>query len=279
MGETVKTITGHPNNPNEFENRVQVYPYNFNNPEQLVESLRGASILYNTYWIRFERGDLTFDKAVENSRILIKAAVDAGLKRIVHISIANPSESSSLPYYRGKALVEKAIIESGLTYAILRPTVLFGDQGILINNIAWFLRHLPVFAIPGSGEYKLQPISVSDLANLAVDWGHRDKNVVMDAVGPEQYTFNELMLLIREIIGSKSLILHVPSELALIGTDILGTILGDVILTRDGVKGLEENLLISSKPPTASTSLKNWLVNNAGWLGRRYFSEVKKHFA
>ncbi len=272
------TLTGHPDRPNEFGDRVQVKPFNFDNPGQLAESLRGVGTLYNTYWIRFAHGSMTFDKAVENSRTLIKAAEEAGVKRIVHVSITNPSPDSPLPYFKGKAQVERAITESRLSYAILRPAVLFGDQGILINNIAWFLRRLPVFAIPGSGEYGLQPIFVDDLADLAVESGHKSESVVLDAVGPEAPTFNELVRWIARAVGSKALIVHVPPSLALIGTGLLGRLVGDVVLTPDEMNGLEANLLISDQEPLAKALLSEWIESNADWLGTRYMSELRKHF-
>ena len=142
----------------------------FSDRAGLVRSLRGASVLYNTYWVRFNHGRSTFDQAVDNSRVLIQAAKEAGVRKIVHVSIANPSLDSHLPYYSGKARVEKAIVDSGVPYAILRPTVVFGVGDILINNIAWFARRFPVFAIPGTGRYLLQPIFVEDLR------GARDKH-------------------------------------------------------------------------------------------------------
>ena len=87
----------------------------------------------------------------------------------MHISITNPSLDSPLPYFRGKAILEKEIRASGISHAIVRPTVLFGKEDILINNITYLLRRLPVFAIPGSGDYRLQPIYVEDLAEIAVE--------------------------------------------------------------------------------------------------------------
>ena len=278
MGEDVRTLTGHPDRPNEFGERVKAYAFNFDKPAQLTECMAGATVLYNTYWIRFAHGGLTFEQAVANTRTLIRAAEDAGVRRIVHVSITNPSEDSPLPYFRGKALVEKAITESKLSYAILRPAVLFGDQGILINNIAWFLRRLPVFAVPGSGEYGLQPIYVEDLADLAVEWGHKSESAVLDAVGPEAPTFNELARMIAGAVHAKALMVHVPPALALVATWLTGKLVGDVVLTPDEVKGLEANLLVSKGEPTASTRLSEWISANAGWLGTRYFSEVKKHF-
>ena len=121
-------------------------------------------MLYNTYWVRFNYGSFSHAAAVENTLALFAAARQAGVGRVVHLSIANPSEDSPLEYFRCKARLERALRESGLSYAILRPTVLFGGQDILINNIAWMLRRLPVLGVFGDGRYRLQPIYVDDLA-------------------------------------------------------------------------------------------------------------------
>src|SRR3974377_1054089 len=118
-GYKVRTLTFHSMRGNEFGPRVKVFPYNFERPEDLVQSLRGASTLINTYWVRFSRGNTTFEGAVRNTRVLIDAAVRAGVRRIVHVSIANPSLQSPLEYYRGKAQLEQVVATSGLVYAIL----------------------------------------------------------------------------------------------------------------------------------------------------------------
>jgi NADH dehydrogenase len=186
-GREVRTITSHPSRPHSFGDRVQVFPYDFDQPDRLVETLRGADTLYSTYWVRYPFSNLTFERAVENSKTLFLTAKKAGVRRIVHVSIANPSKSSPLAYYSGKAHVEEALLETGLSYAIFRPTVIFGKEDILINNIAWMVRHFPVFAVPGDGQYKLQPIYVEDFADALVDAGTRSKNEIRYAVGPESF--------------------------------------------------------------------------------------------
>lgn len=278
VDKRVITLTGHPRRDSEFGDRIAAYPLDFSKPAELTESLKGATTLVNTYWIRFAYGEMTFDKAVENSKTLIKAAKDAGVQRIVHISITNPSEVSPLPYYSGKARVEKAITESGLSYAILRPNVLFGDEGILINNIAWMLRHFPIFAVPGSGEYQIQPIYVEDLADLVVKHVELGKNVVFDAIGPEVYTFNGLVRLIADKIGRSARLVHLPPYVALFMSKLVGKIIGDVVLTREEVEGLNMNLLVSDKPPTGWTKLSQWLKDNSDWIGTSYMSGVKKYY-
>jgi uncharacterized protein YbjT (DUF2867 family) len=222
MGERVKTLTGHPNRHNPFGSEVPVLPFNFDNPDALTESLRDVHTIYNTYWVRFTHGHASYGQAVKNTKTLIQAAKAAGVQRFVHVSIANPDKESTLSYYKGKALLEEALVESGLSYAILRPTVIFGPEDILINNIAWLLRKFPLFAIPGSGQYGIQPIFVEDMAELAIRVARDTKNVVKDAVGPETFTFKELVHLLARKIRSKSLIFHLNPRIALALTIMVG---------------------------------------------------------
>lgn len=278
-GYRIRTLTYHPDRENPFGDKVQVFPYDFNHPERLVETLRGASTLVNTYWVRFPRGKSTFETAVQNTCTLISAAKEAGVRRIVHVSIANPSVDSPLGYYKGKAQLEKAVIDSGLSYTILRPTVIFGLEDILINNIAWFVRHFPVFAIPGDGRYRIRPIFVEDMARLIVDAVEREGNSVLDAVGPETYTFEELVRLIAHKLGRRIRAVHVPMSAVYAATRVAGWFLGDVILTWEEYKGLMGGLLAPGGAPTGQTRLSQWLAANRERIGKQYASEVARHYA
>jgi NADH dehydrogenase len=281
-GEQVITLTNHPGKHNPFGDSIHVAPLSFDDPAALVAALKGVSTLYNTYWIRFQYGQMTHARAVENSRSLFMAAKQAGVKRVVHTSIANPSLDSPLPYYRGKAQVEQALIDSGMTYAVMRPTVLFGGsdpaEDVLINNIAWLLRRLPVFGLPGDGQYGIHPIHVEDLADLAVSLGERKDDVVMDAVGPEAFIFEELVRLVRSAVGSRALIMPMPKWMALAAAQVMSLIVGDVMLTREEVIGLTGNLLHSDGPRSGKVKLSQWLHDNAHLMGIRYANEVGRHF-
>jgi len=277
-GEQVITLTGHPNRPDPFAGKVKVYPLNFENEAELVASLQGVHTFYNTYWVRFDRGQNTQPRAVENTRKLVQAAVQAGVKRIVHISITYPSAESHLPYFWGKAANEQTVMESGLSYAILRPTVLFGAEDILINNIAWLLRRFPFFAVPGDGHYRLQPVFVDDLAELAIDVGYAQSNILWDAVGPDIFTFEEMVRLIGQTLGLNRGLLHVPPKLALSAAQFLSTFVGDVLLTPEEVDGLMAGLLVSDEPARCKTHLKDWLEENKKSVGVHYASELKRHY-
>jgi NADH dehydrogenase len=278
-GYNIRTLTNHPKRENLLGDRVEVFPYAFDRPERLMQAFRGASTLVNTYWVRFPRGKTTFETAVQNTSILIAAAKDAGVGRIVHVSIANPSLESPLGYYRGKAQLERSVIESGLSYAIVRPTVIFGLEDILINNIAWFVRHFPVFPIPGDGHYSVRPIFVEDMARLMVEAAGQEENTMCEAIGPETYTFEELVRLIAAKVGRRVRIVRVPAHLAYFCTRLTGLMMRDVVLTWEEYKGLMSNLLVPQGQPTGETRLSQWLSENREQIGRRYASEVARHYA
>jgi NADH dehydrogenase len=272
----VRTLTNSMQRENQFGGRVEVHPFNFNCPDDLVESLRGAEVVYNTYWVRFNYSSFKHESAVRNSLILFEAARQAGVKRIVHISITNPSENSPLEYFSGKARLEHALQESGISHAILRPTVLFGKEDILINNIAWALRHLPVFGMFGNGSYRLQPIYVDDLAALAVEQGKHYENMTIDAIGPETFTYLELATTISRIIGVKRPILSMPPILAYAAGWILGQWLGDVMITWPEVKGLMAGLLCTDSSAAGTTHLTEWASAHKDTLGMKYASELAR---
>ena len=277
-GITVKTLTGHPNRPNPFGGRVPAMPFNFDRPAELAKSLEGASVIYNTYWVRFTHGSKSFDQAVENTKTLVRAAEQAGVKRIVHVSIANADSQSHLPYYRGKGLLEEFIQQSKLSYAIVGPTVIYSVEDVLINNIAWIARRFPVFGLPGDGAYGIQPIFVEDMTDIMVAAGSRADNLRMDAVGPEVFTFAELVRLIARKLDRNVLMMRLPPGLALLASQFIGLFVNDVVLTKEEVDGLMAGLLVSKKPPTGQTKLSEWLTANADKVGRRYASELGRHF-
>lgn len=273
----VRSLTGHADRPDPFGGRVEAWPIRFDDAARLRVSLADVKVLYNTYWVRFDHGASTFARAIENSRRLIRAAGEAGVERVVHVSISNPSLDSPLPYFRGKAVVERALAASGLSHAILRPAVFFGGRDVLINNIAWLLRRLPLFGV-ASGDYGLQPIHVDDMARLAVEQGESRANAVLDAVGPERFGYRELVERVRRAVGSRSLVVTVPPMLLLLAARLMSPLLRDVVLTKDEVAGLRANLLVSRGPATGSTRFTDWLSRHAGELGREWASELARHY-
>jgi len=279
-GRSVRTLTFHPDREHPLHADVEALAYRFDDPVALARSIRGVSTLYNTYWVRFDRGQTTFANALENSRMLFFAAKRAGVQRVVHVSITNPSIDSPLPYFRGKALVESALAQTGLPYSVVRPTWLFGGQrDVLVNNIAWILRHAPVFAIPGAGRYPVQPVHVDDLARICIQAAESEDDLVLDAAGPEQMPFADLVALVRAATDSHGPVIPLPPVVMTAAARVLGLLLGDVVLTPDEITGLMDGLLVSHDPPRGEIAFSHWLDQHALSVGSSYANELHRHFA
>lgn len=247
--------------------------------------LDGVDVLVNTYWVRFSyagAGHAAFShaEAVENTKLLFESARRAGVDRVVHTSITQPDATSPLPYFRGKAELEQALAATGLPHSILRPAILFGEtpaESILINNMAWSLRHLPAVAVFGWGDYGLQPIHVRDFAELALDEAEqRAPQRIINAVGPEIFSFRETWKLLADAMGLWRPILPVPAALGCLAARILGRIVGDVMLTREEIDGLSQGRLAVPGPTVGHRRLSHWLRENAAALGREYASELAR---
>lgn len=275
LGEDVVTLSRSPAPPG---SSIPARPLQFADEEALTESLRGADVLYNTYWIRFGRDGTGYERAVENSRKLFAAARRAGVERVVHLSVTNADAASPFPYFRGKAAVERALRESGLSYAIVRPTWIFGPDDILVNNLAWLLRRFPLFVLPGTGAYRVQPISIAETAALAVDAARSEEDLVFDAAGPETLAFAEVVDLVARATCSRTALASAPPRVALGLTKALSLLTRDVVLTREELGGLMAELLVSTEPPRGRIRFSSWIDGNGSTLGRSYVSELARNF-
>jgi uncharacterized protein YbjT (DUF2867 family) len=275
-GHEVITLTNSLNRPNPFGMKITAFPFNFDKPAKLCDSLRGVHALINTYWVRFDHRLFTHGQAVANTKVLFSAAKEAGVRRIVHVSITNPNSTSTLPYFRGKAELESSLRGLGISYCILRPTVLFGKEDVLINNIAWSLRHLPVMGVFGKADYRLQPIYVDDLAQAAAQKVSENRDEVIEAIGPETFTYRELVARIGRAIGVKRPIISVSPGVGYWSCRLVGLFVGDVVITREEIKGLMEDRLYVGAPPLGATRLTDWIERHRDTLGNHYTSEMAR---
>ena len=276
-GRGVRTLTGNSDNI-PVGSGIDVRPLDFDNLAELTRSMRGAHTLYNTYWVRFAHGGVDHDIAVTNSQALFRAAAAAGIQRIVHVSITHPASDSPYPYFRGKARVEGLLAETGVSHAIVRPAILFGHGGVLINNVAWLLRHLPIFAIGGDGAYRIRGIHVDDLARVCVGLGAGTDPVTVDAVGPQSLTFRELVEAIRTAVGSHAALVSVPAPVLTALSRALTPIVRDTVLTADEYHAMADGLADSDAATTGTVAITDWIADNSTTLGRRYANELNRHF-
>jgi uncharacterized protein YbjT (DUF2867 family) len=277
-GRRVRTLTRRPASGDPLEGRIDAAPLQFQDQSALQQALAGAETLYNTYWVRYARGATTFERAVANTRTMLEAAETAGVRRVVHVSVTNPTLDSPLPYFRGKAQTEADVAASSLSHAIVRPTLIFGANDILINNIAWGLRRFPVFPVSGDGSYRVQPVAIEDVAAICVDAGEQANDFTVDAAGPETFTYREFVRVIADSLGSGSRIVGLPRRATLALANLVGTVHRDLALTADELAGLEAGLLVSHEPPLGTTDARTWIADNAHTLGRTYTSELARNF-
>ncbi len=247
-------------------------------PAHLRRELAGADVLVNTYWVRLPHGGQTFETAVSNSGLLFDAARDAGVGRIVHVSVSNAAAGRNLGYYRGKAEVEDRLRDVSIPYSIVRPTLVVGPADVLTGNIAWLLRRFPFFPVPGGGRCRLQPITLADTARLVADAIDLPAGTELDAAGPDAMTFMEYVRLVAQACRVRRLVVPMPAFVAWLGLGILEPLVGDVILTREELLGLEQELLLSHEPARGKESVAAWLQAHAGALGRRYVNDLHRHF-
>jgi uncharacterized protein YbjT (DUF2867 family) len=276
-GRTVRTLSRRQLPDHPLAARVEAQPYDFSR-RALADTLRGVDTLYVTYWMRFPRGGARWSPVVANVSALAQAATDAGVRRLVYISVSNAAHDAPTVYFRAKAEAEDAVRATGVSHAILRPTLLYGEGDILVNNMAWTLRRLPIFGVPGDGSYRVQPVYVEDVADLAVELGRGDAAAVVDAAGPEVFTFDELVRLVTRAVGSGARLIHLPPALVLAATRVIGLPMRDVVLTRDEIRELMAGLLASASEPTCPTRFSDWIGLRADSVGRRYSSELARNF-
>jgi uncharacterized protein YbjT (DUF2867 family) len=276
----IRSLTSHPQK-NRFGTRVQSVLYDFDRPERMDDAFAGADVFVNGYYVRFGHAGRTFEMAVDRTAVLLDRVRRAGVRRVVHISVSNADETSDLPYYRNKGRIERLIRESGLEFAILRPALVFGAGDILLNNIAWFLRRVPMFGIFGDGMYRVQPVDLDAFGALIAAAVEAPENGSVTAVaGPTDYTYLEMVRLIRQAVGSRAALVGMPAWLALTASWLAGFIVRDVVLTRDEIEGLVREYLYSANPTRIGGSLEDWLQQHPvrATLGTTYASELERHF-
>ena len=273
-GYKVKTLTNSPHKKNPFENKIEVVPLSFENRDLLKENLSDINVLINTYWVRFNHRNFNHNQAVDNTKILFDAAKEAGVKKIIHISITNPDEHSDLEYFKGKGILENYLKEIMPAYAIIRPAVLFGKEDILINNIAWMIRHFPITGIFDKGDYKLQPIHVEDFADIIIQQIENPDNMTINAIGPETFTYKELVSSIMKNIGIRKRIINTSPQLAYYVGKFVSFLKKDVTITKEEIKGLMQNLLYVNEEPKGKIKLTDWVKENKNTLGKKYANEL-----
>jgi uncharacterized protein YbjT (DUF2867 family) len=276
QGKKVETLTNSPDRPSPLKAKIAAHPLCFEDPAALAAQLKKTAVLYNTYWVRYNAENFRYSQGVRNSGILFAAAKKAGVKRIVQVSITNPDIQSPYEYFSGKAKLEAALVASGTPHTILRPALLFGPEDILINNIAWMLRTFPVFGLFGAGDYRLQPIFIEDMAQLAIHEGVKKGSKIVQAIGPETYRFKDLVKGLAKAMGLRRLVLPMPPQLGWLAGQAMGLALGDGLITWEEIRALMADKLYVNAAAAGKTNLMEWAFINRDRIGRGYCNELER---
>ena len=223
-------------------------------PASLKDALPGAdtivdAIQFDGYPVEDPRRGLTFELIDYGGAVaLIDAAKQAGVRQFIYISGAAADENSTHPGFRAKGRAERAIRESGLTYTIFRPSLVYGPEDKVVNGLARALRFAPLFGVPGTGRQKVQPVLVDDLAAcvmLAVSG--RGRNGTYDVGGPDLMTFDAMMEIIMDASGHRRPLFHIPESI-MRGIGGLLEKLPNPILSRDAVTFVTADNACNIKP-------------------------------
>jgi len=280
-GRAVVTLSRRSGDGDPLAGRIRVEPFEPETPDAtatLASALAGVDTLFNTYWVRFPRDGMTYERAVAHTTTLLDAARRAGIRRVVHVSVVNAALDAPTPYVRAKAALEAVVRGSGLEWVIVRPTLTFGPSDILINNLAWALRRLPVYGLPGRGRYTVQPVHVDDIARICVDAGEGAAGRTLDAAGPETLEYRDLVGLIRTAIRSRALVVPMPAPAVLAAGRVIGLFVRDVVLTPDEITELTTSFLTSRQAPLGEIRVSSWVRDHAAELGRRWSSELARNY-
>jgi uncharacterized protein YbjT (DUF2867 family) len=227
--------------------QIQLVKCNVRNPEQVAAALRGADAAVNLVGVLNSRGEQSF-KALhaEAAGTIAKAAKDAGVETLVHISTPGISVESESVYSRTKAEGEIALRAAFPGATILRPSLVFGPEDNFFNKCANLARYLPALPLIGGGHTKFQPVFVGDVAAAIVkciaDPATRGKTYELG--GPAVYSFKEMLQLILRVAGRKRLLIAIPFWLATIKAFFL-QFLPEPLLTPDQVTFLKTDNVVT----------------------------------
>lgn len=231
-------------------------------PDSLTEALKGAdtvvsAVQFEGYPVENPKRGLTFERVDYGGTVaLLEAAKSAGARQFVYISGAAADERSAHPGFRAKGRAERAIRESGLVFTIFRPSLVYGPEDQVLNTFAKALRFAPVFAVPGTGLQKVQPVLVDDIAEcVALAIGGEGHNGIFEIGGPDLMTFDEMMWIVMDVSGRRRPIIHIPERVMRGIAGILEK-LPKPLLSRDAVTFVVADNATDIKPLVAEFGIK-----------------------
>ena len=216
---------------------VDVYYGDITDADALASACQGIEqVIHLVAIIREGRGN-TFDSINRGGVENMVAAAKAGgsVKQFIQVSAVGAANDPSFPYLFSKWQGEQVVVNSGLPYTILRPSIIFGAGDEFLNSLASLVRLFPLVPVIASGRNRLQPIAVEDVAQCVVrSVGRGDLlNRAVDIGGPEQLRYNEIVGIVAGEMGKSRLRIHIPVWLMWPGAALMEKTMARPPITRE----------------------------------------------
>jgi len=225
----------------------------------LEGSMAGVQCVIHLVGIINEWRENTFQRVHVDATVnVLEAAKKAGVKRFLHMSALGTRAGAASRYHQTKWAAEEAVRKSGLAWTIFRPSMIYGPQDISINVLARLTRQLPFVPIFGSGNAKIQPVSVETVAACFVGALKNDETIgkTYDLCGPEAFSWNDLYDKLMALQGVRRAKLHLPLPVARVEAAIFEKLLANPPFNRDKVTMSQEENVGDPQPAQRDFALQ-----------------------
>jgi len=223
----------------------------------LRRAVEGAEVVVHLVSIR-QGSDEDFRRVMDRgTRDLVAAAKDAGVRRFVLMSALGTSEETKdlVPYYRSKWAMEQTVRGSGIEHVIFRPSFVFARDGGILPTFRRLARVAPVTPIIGSGQQRIQPIWLDDVAAYFAAGVDKPEaaNRTFELGGPDAVTWNEFWERLKRALGQRRPSMHVPMRLMRLNALVTERLPGNIPLTRDLLTMLEHGDNVTTNDDAVQT--------------------------
>jgi NADH dehydrogenase len=217
-GDRVAVTTRDPGQDDPWNGRVERIQAFAGDPTSLGKAFARADVVVHA--IQFpnhpvedpSRGRTYMEVDGKGTQVAARVAKSMGVRRFVYLSGAGAGQGRPQPWFQAKDMAETAIRESGMEYALLRPSWIYGRGDRSMNRFVTFCRYFPVVPVIGDGRTPVYPIYVKDVARCAVEVVRREdaRDKALELGGPERLTMDEIIRTVQKVLSKRRPLLHHP---------------------------------------------------------------------
>ena len=208
-------------------------------PETLGAAMNGIETIIHAAFITADRKETArnqYEKTnVEGTANMVRAAKTAGVKRIIEISGLGTKPDKAGSYMQGRYLAEKLVMDSGLDWTIIRPSVLFGKDAPFIKGLVDLIRTTPILPLIGGGKMRFQPIYVEDVVTVIIkvlEDPSRTNGKIYTIGGPSYYSFTQVFDILLSTLHARRPKVYAPTPLIGVGAAVMEAVLAKPPLTK-----------------------------------------------